>query len=305
MSTTTTVVQAGTCLACGFVNASSDPNVTRMSCGGCAANVTLSWVTGRHNGRIPCDDRCQYATGPICSCSCGGRNHRAGYIHVERVPVWVRERDAKRHAAKIDRAKGKAAAARKAAADGQAALLADHPALAGLADERYDDDFGFMGDMRRALESGSMTDRQIAAAVNAVLRDQARDAREKARADEAEALIAAGVAVPEGRQVITGEVIAVREQENHFSYHGGVVRKLIIKTDAGWKVMGTLPKSLEPESWHGGGKDDEGSYQHWFHGLVGRRVTLTGTVEKGRQDPLFGFYSRPSKASYVAEQAAA
>lgn len=299
MSTTTdtTTVSAGTCLACGFVNATTDAAVTAMTCGGCHARVSLSWVTGRFNGRIPCDDRCQYATGPICSCSCGGTNHRVGYINVAMVPVWVRERDAQRHADKLARAAGKAAAARQAAADGMAALLADHPVLAGLSDERYDGDYGFMGDMRKALESGSMSPRQIDAACNAVLRDQAREAKRAAIAAEKAALIDAGVTVPTGRMQITGEIVSIREQDNNFSYHGGVTHKLIIKTDDGWTVMGTMPKSLAPSSYTGGDESTPTSYAAQVQALKGRRVTLTATVEQGRQDPTFGFYSRPTRAA--------
>ena len=30
-----------------------------------------------------CDARCMYATGKLCECSCGGRNHGAGNLPIE------------------------------------------------------------------------------------------------------------------------------------------------------------------------------------------------------------------------------
>lgn len=35
----------------------------------------LGSTRGVVSWRVPCDDRCVYAEGPDCSCSCGGKNH--------------------------------------------------------------------------------------------------------------------------------------------------------------------------------------------------------------------------------------
>lgn len=36
----------------------------------------------------PCDARCMYATGEDCECSCGGANHRCGFIGKEEAPSF-------------------------------------------------------------------------------------------------------------------------------------------------------------------------------------------------------------------------
>lgn len=36
-------------------------------------------VRGRYNGSRKCDDRCVYAKGADCECSCAGRNHGTGW----------------------------------------------------------------------------------------------------------------------------------------------------------------------------------------------------------------------------------
>lgn len=41
----------------------------------CGRLVTLERVQGTVSESRPCDARCMGAVGPVCSCSCGGRNH--------------------------------------------------------------------------------------------------------------------------------------------------------------------------------------------------------------------------------------
>lgn len=37
-------------------------------------------IKGVYNENHRCDDRCLYARGPECTCSCGGMNHGRGYL---------------------------------------------------------------------------------------------------------------------------------------------------------------------------------------------------------------------------------
>lgn len=291
---TTTKIAAGTCTACGFVNATTE-HVTAMTCGGCRKPVKISYVVGQHNDRVPCDGACQYAVGRVCSCACGGVNHRAGYIHVDLVPVWVRDRDAKRHAAKAERAEAKAARQRECAAETRAALVVEYPELAELDGERYaGETWGFIADMRAALHNGTMTPRQVDAAVWAVRRDRAQDAKRAAIEAEREAARAAGVRAPEGRVEFVGEIVQARQEEEHFGFHGRTVVRLVIKTDQGWRTMGTCPAALEPGQYNGE------EYQAWLKALVGKRVRMTASVKgPSRNDPTFGFYTRPAKAAYA------
>jgi hypothetical protein len=301
MSSTATMilgVAAGTCLECGWVNADLTGG-TRKACDNCKADVKLSFVQGRHSDRHPCDPACQYAVGSYCVCACGGANHRAGYIDGGMVPVWVRDRDAKRHAERAARAASKADATRKRHAEQMAALLAEHPELEGLFDPRYDGADGFPADMRAACETGEMSPRQVDAAIRMIERDAARDKAQAEREAATAALIAAGVEVAEGKREIVGEIVRISSKESHFGYQSKTVWQITVKTDDGCKIMGTIPGTLCPTDYNGGTADDEGSWQWHLNQLIGKRVKLTGTVKRSDRDQTFGFYSRPGKASLI------
>ncbi len=163
-----------------------------------------------------------------------------------------------------------------------AALIADNPDLALLLSDQYADATGFMADMRRALMSGRMSERQIDAACRAVVRDAQREAQRATWAAESAALVAQGVTVPTGRQTVTGEILSAKYRE---TMHGTSI-KVTLKTDAGYKLWGTLPGNLEPSDYD-------------LSALAGRRVTFTATLEPSDRDQTFGFYKRPTKASFT------
>jgi hypothetical protein len=85
---------------------------------------------------------------------------------------------------------------------------------------------------------------------------------------------AALVDVPEGRQVVEGRVRSVKVIESAY----GSTLKMLVETDAGYRVFGSVPTSLydvEP-------------------GAVVRFTATLTPKERG-----FGFYSRPTKAAIV------
>lgn len=281
MTTTTRAGHAiGPCPDCGYVIASTE--TTQVTCPACTARVALTWVVGAHNERMPCDSRCQYAVRDHCSCQCGGDNHGAGYIQVDVVPAWVRQRDADRHTAKVAARAAKAAAEKARRRDVRADLIAEHPDLADLADtDRY---WGrFADDMRTALQRGEMTPRQIEAAVDMVHRTREREAAQAERDARKAAAAAAGVTAPTGRVTFAGTIRTVRIDDNRFSYNG-TVWKCLIESDDGWSVWGTFPRSLNTS-------DRLEEYR-------GRRVTVTATVAPKGDDSLFGIMTRP-RAAYI------
>ncbi len=291
-------IAAGTCTGCGYVTALRDESrrTRRTTCGGCGHRVALDYVTGEHNGARPCDDRCQYATREFCSCSCGGANHRAGYIAPPaKIPVWVRHRDAKRHAAKRTRATEKADRARvdraTLAADGRAALLAAHPFLSELLTDRYAGTGDrFHESMRAALDAGSMSPGMVAAVERMITRDRERDAR-RAAADAARAVaVAAGVSVREGRQAVRGVIVGVKEVADRYSYTERYITKITVACADGTRLFGTLPADIEPE-WS---PEIADAFVGWSDRIKGQRVTFVATVEPSDKDPLFGFFKRPA-----------
>lgn len=52
----------------------------RVACHRCGHAVILKSVAGTYNPNRPCDPRCTNATGPDCSCACGGSNHGSAYV---------------------------------------------------------------------------------------------------------------------------------------------------------------------------------------------------------------------------------
>jgi hypothetical protein len=78
--------------------------------------------------------------------------------------------------------------------------------------------------------------------------------------------------VPEGRTNVVGEVVSVKNTDY------GV--KMLVVTDAGYKIYGSLPSAL--------------------YGIErGARVSFTATLKRSHNDAYFGFYSRPTKAMVI------
>lgn len=163
-------IAVGACGNCGYGIALTTG--TRTTCPNCTEKVALRWVAGTHNKQIPCDWTCQYARSNRCSCSCGGANHGAGYIQVDMVPSFIRQRDAEAHAAKIRRAQQRRQSAKNTAAAAATAQVAAHPELTVLLNSpEYAE--GFMGDLRRELRYGRpLSTRQLDAAIRIVREDQ-------------------------------------------------------------------------------------------------------------------------------------
>ncbi len=82
--TATWYVRCRWCLAVGTVPGPAKAyfNDYDATCEACGERVEIMGrVKGSvllHGTECPCDDRCTGARGPLCSCSCGGKNHGAG-----------------------------------------------------------------------------------------------------------------------------------------------------------------------------------------------------------------------------------
>ena len=124
----------------------------------------------------------------------------------------------------------------------------------------------------KAVRYGDLSDKQAALVERLVSTLTTREVERVTRENTTAALVAAGAKVVAGRQVITGKVLSVKWKE---SIYGGSL-KMTVQAENGTKYWGTVPSSLEVE------KDDV--------------VTFTATVETS-DDPLFGFFKRPTKAS--------
>jgi hypothetical protein len=124
-------------------------------------------------------------------------------------------------------------------------------------------------------------------------RDQAKQAERDLRdAAEAKRRDAAAPVPTEGRVTIEGTIASIRTRETDF----GIVEKVTVVSDEGWKVWGTLPRALA------------GTYD-WDLGEVvgeaheGDRIRFVARITAADDDPTFGFFARPTKAEIVAPAA--
>lgn len=96
--------------------------------------------------------------------------------------------------------------------------------------------------------------------------------------------------VPEGRIDIVGTIVSTKWVENDF---GGALKMLVV-SDAGWKVWGTVPNKLwetietMKSEFHFGDRAE-------YVDFKGSRVSFSAQVERSRDDRIFGFYKRPTK----------
>lgn len=287
----------GSCGECGAGIAVDGVTADTVGkCPGCGARVRARLVYGEHSD-IPCDGRCMGAVGPSCSCGCAGANHGRYFLNIELVPVFDRDRaraaqDKRRSAHATRRAEREAREARERAAR-VAAMLTDAPELGDIVGDAYAGTLSrFVADMREALHAGrELSPRQIASCVAIVRRDRERAARAAERRRSDADARARGVRVPTGRLTITGEIVSAKTatDERH-SYHGRTDIKITVQSADGWRVYGTLPRSVYPPSY------SADTFAAWRDALPGQTVTLTAQVKPSDRDPVFGFYSRPTGA---------
>lgn len=83
------------------------------------------------------------------------------------------------------------------------------------------------------------------------------------------------------RSTFTGTVLGLKEKETRYGY----VTKMVFRDDRGFKLYGTVPSALF---------DGESE-------LRGSRVEFDAAVTVSDDDPCFGFFSRPTKASRLAD----
>lgn len=155
-----------------------------------------------------------------------------------------------------------------------AGMLELNPELKAAFDWHIENDFrnSFVEDVRyRAQKNGALSDKQIAAVIQAVRRDKSR--AEERKVQDAEKPRAN---VIEGRREITGTVLGLKDVETAY----GPQTKMIVEQGDGAKVYGSVPKAI-------------------WSVKKGAQVNLVATVTRSQDDSKFGFFSRPTKASFA------
>lgn len=125
----------------------------------------------------------------------------------------------------------------------------------------------FIVDVSRRGYNAPISEKQASSIVKAV--EGRRRYIEKVAADRENAS-----PVVEGKQKIVGDVLTTKYKSGPY----GETLKMLVKDHRGFKVWGTVPKSI---------RDDI---------AVNLVVEFTATVEKSSDDETFGFFSRPTNA---------
>jgi hypothetical protein len=143
---------------------------------------------------------------------------------------------------------------------------------------------GFLCDLNRSLiKYGELSERQIATAERVIIenttRDDERAELDRAAAEALEEMLRNHVKCPEGRVVIEGEIVSVKEYDGYMP--GTSSWKMLVVTSEGWKVWGTRPDAI-------------------WQAEKGDRVRFTATVTPSEDDQLFGKFKRPTKAEVLS-----
>ena len=123
----------------------------------------------------------------------------------------------------------------------------------------------------KLVQYGNLSDKQYAFLGNLLTKIETRAERDAAQKAEHDA---ADVLPPTGDRIeITGVIMSRKSQE--FGPD-----RLLVKSDAGWKVFGNIPSAL-------------------CECGVGHRVSFFARVSPSEKDPKFGYYQRPTKAKRI------
>lgn len=104
------------------------------------------------------------------------------------------------------------------------------------------------------------------------------------------ALAAAGVKCPVGKVAVAGTILSLKERPGYA--RGTVEHKIVVDLGNGTKVWGSLPTYA-------------GDVYLPEVAKVGDRIAFSATVKASDNDPLFGFFKRPTKTAWTSAAAVA
>lgn len=119
----------------------------------------------------------------------------------------------------------------------------------------------------KLVKYGSISEKATAYLRSLLERIDKRAEREAQQAAEKEA----AAPCPTGRVRVTGTVLALKVVESSYGYHDTTHTKMLVKDNSGFKVWGSRFNNLER----------------------GAAVDMVATIEVSKDDPKFGFFSRP------------
>jgi hypothetical protein len=156
---------------------------------------------------------------------------------------------------------------------------ANYPTEAAFVQNFADDDNGFINFLRSGIERfGSPLPSHIASLQRFIA---GRERMIQNKLAEAKALENAP-AITEGRYQIEGTILSTKWKESDY----GDTLKMVVQSDSGNKVWGTVPNNLINEV----GEEN----------LRGTRISFKATIKPSEGDDHFGYVSRPTNAKVVS-----
>lgn len=185
----------------------------------------------------------------------------------------------------------------------------------------YDNGDGIMFEERtirdvisKLVRYGSVSEKQTAfvAKLLAKINDRARAAAERAAKDANRA----NLPISDKRVTVEGVIISAKYEEGGWTGSGFCrpeAVKVVVEHATGWKVWGSLPRDMWSNaatygeaSWNNGSMTDSGKDIDAAK-LKGRTIRFDARLVASDKDSKFGFFKRPTKATWVevAHEAAA
>lgn len=139
---------------------------------------------------------------------------------------------------------------------------------------------GFIGNVRDSFKAtGIITDKQAETVIT--VGKKLDVGKQQAEAEKALLVPIPTVVASGNRTQLKGKVLSLKSRIGAYGYE----TKMLVLDDRGFKIYGTAPKQLLDV-------DSEKS-------LRGRRVVFEAVVQVSKDDPKFGFFSRPTKAGFL------
>jgi hypothetical protein len=241
-------------------------------CAECGQPVSVERLHAVITAEI-CDGRCMGATGPSCSCACGGTNHGSSFARttttyeLESAVAAYREQQAAlahRRQVRLDRLNRERAAA-------FAEWAADHSDVITYLTDRRPVWSEFLADMAANIAAkDTLTDRQV----DAVRRQIARD-------NDDAAFRATATTAPSGKAItVTGTVIQTMRYDSRY-VRGKVDLVMVVETE-GYRVRCPIPRILHNTDTHPSN----------LFGLRGRRLTFVADLVPSGKDAVLAYGKR-------------
>lgn len=246
----TTTLYLGTCKTCNrpyrvdFGDKYSHATLTvYTNCPGCENAIEFQRLAAVTTEEA-CNANCMDATGPDCSCACGGTNHGASWGNSKSVTTYELEAAIKKYRTRQEREEQKRQQRRQAKERRTERLFAEwvKDGNQDIVDYLNSLDPAYIGNfltdmIMMIIQQKPLTDNQANAVRQIVKQDADRKAKQATYG-------ASKKAAPLGKGItVEGTIISIKGEQDRYSYYDKKSWKMTVECD-GYRVWGTVPSIL-------------------------------------------------------------